>query len=72
MSKNECNKLKFQGHEKNSNCQSLFSFTTESCVCVQSSRMHKNMNVESTIEKSQKIMREKEVQKNEHRQRQEE
>ncbi len=37
-------------------------------MCVfQSSRIHRSMNVKNTIEKLQRVAREKEMQKNEHR-----
>ncbi len=37
-------------------------------MCVfQSSRIHRSMNVKNTIEKLQRVVREKEMQKNEHR-----
>jgi hypothetical protein len=47
-------------------------FVARSCVFFQSSRVHSSISAESVIEKLQKITKEKEAQKNEHKQRQEE
>ncbi len=59
---------KLKDKKKRSNRQILFSFTAKSCVYFQSSKMHRNMNAESAIEKLQKVIREKEMQKSEHKQ----
>ncbi len=42
---------KFKDKKKQDNCQKLFSFIAKSCEHFQSSRIHKNMNVKSVIEK---------------------
>jgi len=41
-------------------------------VCFQSSKVHKNMSAENTIENLQKVAKEKETQKSEHKHKQEE
>ncbi len=58
---------KFKDENKWSNYQKLFSFVVGSCVYIRSFGIHKNMSVESAIEKLQKVIREKETQKSEHR-----
>jgi hypothetical protein len=58
---------KFKGEKIWGNCQKLFLFVVKSCECFWSSKDHKNMSVESMIEKPQKITKEKELQKSEHR-----
>ncbi len=47
-------------------------FVARSCAHFRSFGVHNNMNVESVIEKLQQITRENEVQRSEHRQKQEE
>ncbi len=53
-------------------CQKFLKFVVGSCVCFRSFKVHIGMNVESTIKKFKRIIKEKEAQKNEHRPRQEE
>jgi hypothetical protein len=67
MLKNECDEQEAQGPKKCNNHRNLFSFATRSYVCFLSSRMHKSMNAKSEIEKLQKVAKEKEMQKSEHR-----
>jgi hypothetical protein len=42
---------KLKDKNKRNNRRKLFSFLAESCVCFQSSGIHKNINVENMIEK---------------------
>ncbi len=58
--------------KKRGNHQKLFSSIAGSCEHFQSSRIHSSMNVENAIEKLQRITKEKETQKSEHKWRQEE
>jgi hypothetical protein len=42
-------------------------FVARSCACFQSSRVHSSMSANSAIEKLQRIAKEKEAQKSEHK-----
>jgi hypothetical protein len=56
--------------EKNwGNYQNRFLFVIRGCECFWSSRVHNSMSVESSIKKLQKITKEKEGQRSEHKQR---
>ncbi len=63
---------KLEDENKQNNNWKLFLFTIRSCVCFQSSKVHKNMSAENTIENLQKVAKEKETQKSEHKHKQEE
>jgi hypothetical protein len=52
---------KFQDKKKQGNCLKLFSFVSGSCECFRGSRIHNNMTIESSIEKLQWIVKEREV-----------
>jgi hypothetical protein len=62
----------FKDEKKQGNHPKQFVFIVGSCVHFRSFKVHYNMNVENTIEKPQRITREKEAQKNEHKRRREE
>jgi hypothetical protein len=53
--------------EKKGNHRSQFAFVARSCARFGSFGVHSSMNIKSVIEKLQRILREKEVQKNVHR-----
>jgi hypothetical protein len=54
--------------EKNwGNCQKQFVFVARSCAHFPSFGVHNNMSAKSAIEKLQRIAREKEAQRSEHR-----
>ncbi len=63
---------KFKYEKKQRNCQKLYLFFTRSCEHFQSFGDHRNMSVDNVIGKLQRITKEKEAQKSEHRRRQEE
>jgi hypothetical protein len=58
---------KFKDKKKWGNHKKQFAFVVGSCVHFLSSRVHNNMSAKSAIEKLQKIVKEKEAQKSEHR-----
>ncbi len=58
--------------KKQGNHQKQFAFVAGSCTCFQSFGVHNIMNAKSAIEKLQRIRREKEAQRSEHRTRHEE
>ncbi len=62
---------KLKDKNKWSNHQKLFLFVVK-VVCFLSFEVHKNMNVENTIEKLQIVIKEKETQNCEHKRRHEE
>jgi hypothetical protein len=60
---------RFKDKNKRSNCRKLFSFITRKNVHFRSFEVCINMSVEGTIEKLQRLAREKEAQRSEHKQR---
>ncbi len=61
-----------QGQKKQGNHQKWFSFVVGSCERFRSSGVQSIMSVESVIEELQRITKEKEVQRSEHKRKEEE
>ncbi len=59
----------FKDKKKWGNHQKQFVFVAKSYACFQSFGVHSNMSLESAIEKLQQIVREKEVERSDHRRR---
>ncbi len=59
----------FKDKKKQGNYWKQFPFVPRSCAHLRSFGVHNNKTVESAIEKLQKIRKEKEVHRNEHRRR---
>jgi hypothetical protein len=59
----------FKDEKKWGNCQKQFTLVVGSCAHFQSFGVRNNMNAKSVIEKLQRITREKEAQRSEHRRR---
>jgi hypothetical protein len=62
----------FNDKKIHGNCWKQFAFIVGNYVCFRSFGVHNSKNVENTIEKLQRITREREARRNEHQQRQEE
>ncbi len=58
--------------KKRGNCRKQFVFIVGSCARFRSSGVHNSMNAKSVIEKQQEIAKENDVQKSEHKRKQEE
>jgi len=63
---------KFKVKKNGTFIETCFCLLPKVFMCFQSFGMHKSMSAKSVIKQLQKVAKEKEVQKNEHRQRQEE
>jgi hypothetical protein len=59
---------KYKDRSKQSNHFSLFLFVAGSRVFSRSSRIHKRMSLKNVIKKLQKLAKEKETQRSEHKQ----